>query len=60
MNHVQDVPKRLKEVGFDFDYYTKQMLIDATGMASRIKPEIFSKKPLLQISALRKYHDNDS
>ena len=35
------------------------MLIDTSGGASKLNPEIFSKRPLLQISALKKYHDND-
>lgn len=52
------MPKKLKEKGFSFDYYTKQMLAESSAFHHRLKPPIFSKKPLLQISGLKKYHDN--
>ena len=36
------------------------MLAESSAFHHRLKPPIFTKKPLLQISALRRFNDNTS
>ena len=55
------MPEKYKSPGIDFSYYTRQMLQDMDPkLHHSIQPALFSKKPLLQISKLKKFVDNSS
>ena len=60
-HHEQpDVPEKLQGAGFDFSFYTKMMLKDIYPSNQKIKPALFSKKPLLNIGQLKNYEGNTS
>jgi hypothetical protein len=56
-HHEQkDLPDKYQGAGFDISFYTKHMLLDMYPSKShKIRPAMFSKKPLVQIQKLKKY-----
>ena len=56
-HHEQpNLPDKYQGAGFDISFYTKHMLMDMYPSKShKIRPALFSKKPLVQIQKLRRY-----